>query len=112
MPLPPVPKRSNDNRLYTLDCTQLLDFPETIVSISSVVSSDPSVTVSGQSTNAAPVPVLDPAAGSTRYTIATGKAVQFRMSGGSAGLNYTVTALFTTSVGNTIEEQMSFFIYA
>lgn len=111
MPAQQFPRKAADNRIFTLDARGLLEFGETLSAITSVVPTDPSVTISGQTINAADLPVRDPNSGIQTDIIPAGKAVQFRMSGGAAGLRYTVALVLATSNGNTVEEDARFAIY-
>lgn len=81
--IPVLEKEPSDSRLYDIDFTGLLGAAETVSSVSSLTVSP-----------------TGPTLGSS---VASGKRVQFRASGGTAGAKYKITAVVVTSASNTIE---------
>lgn len=84
--IPSVTKQPSESRLYSMDFSALLASGETLSTVTSV------------STTLVTVPALTIGAGSV-----SGVLCQFRVSVGKTGNRYKVTAVVTTSAGNTLE---------
>lgn len=70
-------KRTRDSRLYTIDCSRLLDAAETISSVEGVTADAGGCTFSQIQVIAAPLTLDD------GTVVAAGKGIQFVISGGS-----------------------------
>lgn len=85
----PLVKQPSESRVYAVDFSANLTSSETIAA-----SPAPTVTATPS--------------GLTITSVAsdtTGKKVQFRVSGGTNGIQYKVTSVVVTSLGNTLEEE-------
>jgi len=86
----PLTKQPSESRIYAVNFSANLTTGETIV--------------------ASPVPVVTPTpSGLTITSVApdsTGKKVQFRIAGGTDGVQYKLTVTATTSLGNALEEDV------
>lgn len=117
MPAPEVSARevwhvtTNESRLFTLDCGDLLASGETINAVSGTnggvtlgVTAAAAITVGTPSINSGALTYTD-ADGETR-TIAAGEAIQVRLSAASGvvGTSYTITFRAATSDSNRIEQ--------
>ena len=92
-----VIKQPSESILYTFDFTPLLATDETISAISSFTEETTSdLTIASTSVLAAAVEV-------DGVTIAIGKGVQGRISGGTDGWDYRIEVVVTTSDSNTRE---------
>ena len=102
-------KRTSESVHFDIDCDILLSPGETITSVTSVTATPattPPIAFGTAVINGAPITYTD-AFGSTRI-VAAGLVIQVVISGGfiSPGAQiqlYTVRAIFTTSIGNTVE---------
>lgn len=95
-------KRTYDARIFDINCTDLLDAAETVSGVSTVIADQGGLTFGTASINGSLVTYPD------ETTAATGKAIQFEISGGRipvgvSSLMCTVRARFTTSIGNDLE---------
>ena len=95
-------KRTADNRLFDVDCTLLLDTPETITAITAITADHGGLTFSGQAVNSATLTYPN-----GRQAL-PGKVVQVYISGGtipvgSTFLLCTVRVLMVTTVNPAIE---------
>jgi len=93
-----VVKHSNDDCVYTFHCTNLLASTELITGTPTVTDTTThaasSITISGIAANVAEVTV-------DGVTTAIGKAVQCRISGGTADADHVLTCTFATDGTNT-----------
>ena len=93
-----VVKHPSDDCVYTFHCTNLLATSETISGTPTVTDTTDhatsSITISGIAANVAEVTV-------DGVTTAIGKAVQCRISGGTADADHVLTCTFSTSGSNT-----------
>ena len=95
-------KRTSESIFYDIDCTNILDAPETITSITSILADQVGLVFAGQAINDVPVTFPD------GITVAIGKVISVQISGGviptpQVNQLYTIRALFVTSEGNTRE---------
>jgi hypothetical protein len=95
-------KRTSEIIFYDIDCTNILDTIETIISITSFSADQTGLTFAGQAINSVPVDFPD------GYSAAIGKVISVRISGGviptpQVNQLYTIRALFVTSESNTRE---------
>ena len=95
-------KRTSESIFYDIDCTNILDAPETIEEITSIESDQEGLTFLGQAINVAPITFPD------GITAAIGKVISVQISGGviptpQVNQLYTIRALFSTSEGNIRE---------
>ena len=103
-------KYPGESALFDIDCSQLLAAGETVtgtpaMSFLPALTGGDALTFGTPAINASPV-VYTEADGTTR-TVAAGKVVQVRVSGGTATSStdprkYFVAATFATSAGNTL----------
>lgn len=95
-------KRTAESITYDLDCTNILDDNEIILSVVSITSDQEGLTFGGAAINPEPVTFKD------GYTAATGKVISVMIGGGiipnpQVNQLYTIRALFTTNSANTRE---------
>lgn len=101
-------KRIADDRLFDIDCGDLLDVDETITTVGSITADGTTGLTFGTGVvNSAPVTYTDQETGLTR-TVAIGKVVQVRISGGTIpadrqGLECTVRVPLTTTKSALVE---------
>ena len=91
----PKVKHPAESILFGVDLTRLLSTGETLSAVSSVASLPTGLTISNQAVNGA---VFDNDEGGS---VAVGKGAQFRIAGGAAGTDYTLTVTVSTTAGNT-----------
>ena len=91
----PKVKHSGESILFGVDFTPLLNDGETISSITSIAGSPSGLTIATGAVNAAE---FDNDEGGT---VAVGCGAQFRVSGGTADTDYTITVTVATSGSNT-----------
>jgi hypothetical protein len=91
----PKVKHPAESILFGVDFTRLLVSGETLSGVTSVAAAPTGPTISSLAVNAAPFDNDDGA------TVAVGKGAQFRVAGGSAGTDYSLTVTVTTTAGNT-----------
>lgn len=89
-------KHSSDDQTYALDFTKPL-FGRTLSSVDSIAVSPAGLTASNQSINSSKYTDDD-----TGLDVAANKAVQFDLSGGTDGSDYTITITCTTSDSKTL----------
>lgn len=95
-------KRTADNRVFDIDCTDLLPTGVTITSVTSIAADQGGLTFGSPAINVAPITYKD------GRTAAIGKVIQVRISGGTIStgkpsLQCTVRALFATSAEPAVE---------
>lgn len=95
-------KKTSEAIFYDIDCTNILDIGETIISITSILADQVGLVFDGQAIN--PIPVVF----SDGYSAAIGKVISVKISGGvipTPQINqlYTIRALFVTSEENIRE---------
>ena len=93
----PLLKHAPESIIYDLDCTRELADGETITGITSVVAD----AITGSTAPSITGAVVNTVAVTYSYGIAAiGKVIQARIAGGSAA-EWTISALYTTSLGNS-----------
>jgi len=95
-------KRTSESIFYDLDCTQILDTAELILTIVSITSDQVGLVFAGQAVNSEPVVFSD------GTVAAAGKVISVQISEGiipapQVNQLYTIRALFTTNDINTRE---------
>ena len=95
-------KRTYDARVFDINCSDLLDTTETIVSAETVIADQGVLTFGAAAINGTAITYPD------GEEAAIGKVLQFEISGGTiprgvASLMCTVRARFLTSIGNDLE---------
>lgn len=95
-------KRTSEAIWYDIDCSNILDPLETILTIGSITADQEGLTFSSPAINS--VPVVFP----NGYTAAIGKVISVQISGGiipAPQINqlYTIRPIFSTSESNTKE---------
>lgn len=88
--LPTLEKQPSESLVYDMEFLGRLDDDETLTAVSSVTATPSGLTI-----------------GTASYS---GTRAQFRISGGSSGVKYKVTAVVTTSASNTIEGEGYLFV--
>jgi hypothetical protein len=91
----PRVKHSGESILFGVDFTRLLATGESLSAVSGVAAVPGGLTITAQAINGAS---FDNDEGGT---VAVAKGAQFRIAGGSAGTDYSVTVTVTTTAGNT-----------
>lgn len=91
----PKVKHPAESIQFGVDLTRLLSTGETLSAVSGVAAAPSGLTISGQAVNGA---IFDNDEGGT---VAIGKGAQFRVAGGAAGTDYTLTVTVSTTSGNT-----------
>jgi hypothetical protein len=89
-------KHSAESILFGIDFTKLLVSGETLSGTPTVAGSPSGLTIGSPAINAS-APFENDEGG----TVAAGKGVQVRLSGGASGTDYTLTVTSATSAGNT-----------
>ena len=95
-------KRTAESIFYDIDCTNILDTFETIISITSILADQVGLIFTSNAINSSPVTFPD------GFIAAIGKVISVQISGGvipTPQINqlYTIRALFLTSEGNIRE---------
>lgn len=85
-------KKPSENKIFTIDFTNILELEETLTTINSVYSTPSSLTITNQIINSTIVGEIKP------Y-----KAVLFNLSSGENGYEYTITVKVTSNTGREIE---------
>ena len=91
----PKVKHPGESILFGVDLSRLLATGESLSTVSALTALPSGLTLSGQAVNG--TSFADDEGG----TVAVGKGAQFRVAGGSAGVDYTLTVTVTTTAGNT-----------
>ena len=91
----PRVKHSGESLLFGVDFSRLLVSGETLSAVGSVSATPSGLSISGQTVNSQ---AFDNDEGGQ---VAAGKGAQFRITGGTAGNDYTLTVTVTTTAGNT-----------
>lgn len=91
----PKVKHPGESILFGVDFTALLVAGESLSGVSSVAAAPSGLTITSLAVNAAEFD--NDEAG----TVAVGKGAQFRVAGGVAATDYTLTVTVTTTAGNT-----------
>lgn len=91
----PKVKHPAESILFAVDFSRLLASGESLSTVSPVTALPSGLTLSGQAVNTT---AFDDDEGGI---VAIGKGAQFRIAGGSAGIDYSLTVTVTTTAGNT-----------